>query len=419
MEKSVPVFTNDDWLAVLIGLLIIVLTIDIIVPPMPVFKWSSGGDLAANVFSGANLLRMSGLYLYTLTLGTLSAYLLGKRLRLFVAAFTVLYLICMAALLMAGNTTMKELGLEYVIFALIIGLVLGNFTNLSLLWKEVLMGEFFVKIGLVLLGAGLIFSDILQAGLLGIIQALVVVICVWYVAYWICRKLRVDDEMGVLIASAVSICGVSAAIAACGAIKGDPKKLSYVVSLVLVIAIPMMIGMPYLAKAMSLSGEVAGAWLGGTIDTTGAVVASGALLGDEALKISTIVKFSQNVLLGVAAIFISVYWSLRKGREKEQVDYHRIWDSFPKFVLGFLAASLLFSFVLSDEVVKATKDPIKGIQTIWFGLAFASIGLETNFGTLLKTGEGRPAMAFIAAQVFNIILTLAVASLVFGGYFSI
>src|SRR5690606_38294164 len=120
---------------------------------------------------------------------------------------------------------------------------------------------------------------------------------------------KIDQEMALMLSSAVSICGVSAAIATSGAIKGDAKKLSYVVSLVLITAIPMMIFMPYLAEWMGLSQEVTGAWLGGSIDTTGAVVASGSLVGDKALEISTIVKFSQNVLLGIAAFAISIYWT--------------------------------------------------------------------------------------------------------------
>ncbi len=411
--STTPFYKNEDWLAVLIGFLIIILVLFGLVPAMPAFKWANAGELTAKVLWGQNLQKMLIVYGYLLMLGLLSALLLGKNMLQFAAAFTGLYLICVASLILAGNGTMRDLGLEYVIFALIIGLILGNFTRLGSTWQEALMGEFFVKIGLVLLGTGLIFGDILQAGLLGIAQALFVVVSVWYAAYWICKWLKVDDEMGVLIASAVSICGVSAAIAACGAIKGDPKKLSYVVSLVLVVALPMMIGLPYLAKSMDLSAEVAGAWLGGTIDTTGAVVASGALLGEEALRISTIVKFSQNVLLGVAALLISVYWSIRKGQEQKQVEYGRIWTSFPKFVLGFLAASLLFSFGLEKELVGQTKDTFKTLQTFWFGLAFASIGLETNIMSLLKTGEGRPALAFVSAQAVNVVITLVVAMLLF------
>src|SRR6187200_219516 len=183
--------------------------------------------------------------------------------------------------------------------------------------RESLSAELFVKIGLVLLGTSVIFSDILKAGSLGLIQALVVVLSVWYFAFWLCKKFKIDNELTMMISSAVSICGVSAAIATAGAIKGDPKKLSYVISLVLITAIPMMIFMPYIANYFGLSQEVTGAWLGGSIDTTGAVVAAGSLVGETALKISTIAKFSQNVLPGLAAFAISIYWTYTNKETKE------------------------------------------------------------------------------------------------------
>jgi uncharacterized membrane protein YadS len=220
-----------------------------------------------------------------------------------------------------------------------------------------------------------------------------------------------------MISSAVSICGVSAAIATAGAIKGDTKKLSYVISLVLVTAIPMMIFMPILAKFIGLSQEETGAWLGGTIDTTGAVVASGSLVGEVALKISTIVKFSQNVLLGAAAFAISIYWTYNKkaapGEHIEKPTLSLIWERFPKFVLGFVAASLLFSFILSADKIAEVKDGLKNIQLLWFVLAFTSIGLETKFSDLFNEQSKKPLIVFLVAQSFNIIVTLIIAVLLF------
>jgi uncharacterized membrane protein YadS len=219
-----------------------------------------------------------------------------------------------------------------------------------------------------------------------------------------------------MISSAVSICGVSAAIATAGAIKGDTKKLSYVISLVLITAIPMMIIMPYIAKYFNFSQEVTGAWLGGSIDTTGAVVASGTLVGETALNISTIVKFSQNVLLGLAAFAISIYWTyVNKGDNKvEKPTLGLIWERFPKFVLGFVAASVLFSFFLSSAVISSVTDSLKSIQTLWFVLAFTSIGLETKFSDLFNSASKKPLYAFLTAQTFNVMVTLIVAYLLFG-----
>jgi uncharacterized membrane protein YadS len=226
--------------------------------------------------------------------------------------------------------------------------------------------------------------------------------------------------MTMMISSAVSICGVSAAIATAGAIQGDNKKLSYVISLVLITAIPMMIGMPYLANIMGLSQEVTGAWLGGSIDTTGAVVASGTLVGEDALKVSTIVKFSQNVLLGIAAFAISVYWTINSSKndktKQQNPGLKVIWERFPKFVLGFVAASLLFSFVIPSPAIAASKESLKNIQTLWFVLAFTSIGLETRFADLLHRDNRKPLYAFVIAQSFNILVTLLIAYLLFKNY---
>jgi uncharacterized membrane protein YadS len=272
-----------------------------------------------------------------------------------------------------------------------------------------------VKIGLVLLGTSIIFGDMLKAGSLGLLQALIVVLSVWYFAFWVCKKLGVEDDMRMMISSAVSICGVSAAIATAGAISGDTKKLSYVISLVLVTAIPMMIGMPYIAQWLQLPEAVTGAWLGGSIDTSGAVVAAGTLVGEEALKISTIVKFSQNVLLGLAAFAISVYWtySRKENQVVEKPTLSLIWERFPKFVLGFVCASLLFSFILSVDTITAVKDPLKNIQTMWFVLAFTSIGMETKFADLFHQDNKKPLYGFLIAQGFNVLVTLVVAYLLF------
>ena len=118
------------------------------------------------------------------------------------------------------------------------------------------------------------------------------------------------------------------------------------------------------------------------------------------------------VLLGVAAFSLSLWWTMRKAREGEPRPSGRmIWERFPKFVLGFLATSLLFSFLVDPGVVKDTKAPLGGLRTAWFALAFTSIGLETRFGSLLKMDGGRPALAFVAAQVVNLIWTLLIFQL--------
>jgi uncharacterized integral membrane protein (TIGR00698 family) len=309
MSEQKKLSIHEDWVVVILGALIILLSLAGLLLPVPAFSWKDTSELSSAVLSSGNLVNIGLQFLFVIVIAVIGAVLSGKSVAGNLKTFPLVYVLTILALIIAGNATIKYYGLEAVIFSLLIGLLIGNFLKLPEWFKSALSTELFVKIGLVLLGTNVIFADILKAGSLGLIQALVVVLSVWYFAFWLCKKMKIDDELTMMISSAVSICGVSAAIATSGAIKGDSKKLSYVISMVLITAVPMMIFMPYIAAYFHFPQAVTGAWLGGSIDTTGAVVASGSLVGEEALKISTIVKFSQNVLLGIAAFAISVYWT--------------------------------------------------------------------------------------------------------------
>jgi uncharacterized integral membrane protein (TIGR00698 family) len=417
-EKNSTPLLHEDWAVVVLGLAIIVVFLIGWVLPVPSFGWNSMSDIGERVLTRSNAGAIGLQFLFTYIVAAVAAVITNKNLRGTLLMFPILFVLTMFALWLAGNASVKALNLEAVIFSLAIGLLIGNVFDLPKWFSAALSTELYVKIGLVLLGTGVIFSDILKAGSLGLLQALVVVVSVWYFAYWICKKLSVDEELSMMISSAVSICGVSAAIATAGAIQGDNKKLSYVISLVLITAIPMMLFMPWAARGLGFTEEVTGAWLGGSIDTTGAVVASGTLVGDTALKISTIVKFSQNVLLGLAAFAISIYWTYTRKETKagqaQKPTLRVIWERFPKFIIGFMGASLLFSFLLSPEKVAGVKEGLKNIQTLWFVLAFTSIGLETKFSDLFNSTTQRPLYAFLIAQLFNIVVTAIVALLLFG-----
>ncbi|RPE09946.1 putative sulfate exporter family transporter [Chitinophaga lutea] len=415
MPKQKPL--HEDWIAVILafaGILLILLGLR---PAMPKFDWNHVSELGEKLTSTANLGRMGVLYLWMLGSLLIAFVLGGKKITAQLATgLLAIMLISMFAQVITGQAGVKDLGIEIVLFSLLLGLFISNVTGLPGFIKPALQTELFIKTGLVLLGTGIIFQELVKGGGLGVLQSVVVVFTVWYFTFWLCKKFRLDDEFRMMISSAVSICGVSAAIATSGAIEGDNKKLSHVISLVLIVAIPMMIFMPYVARWMNMPPEVAGAWLGGTIDTSGAVVAAGTLLGEEALKYATLVKFSQNVLLGIAAFLISVWWTYsKKEGNQAKPGLGTIWERFPKFVLGFIVVSLVFSFLLTPGLVKEVKGSIKDLQTCYFALAFACIGLETKFTDIFRMENGRPAMAFIIAQVFNILITLAMAYLVFGG----
>ncbi|HLO90953.1 MAG TPA: putative sulfate exporter family transporter [Lentimicrobium sp.] len=415
---------NEDWASVFVGMILILAIvasfyfkeIPKILPKFgPEKGWTGWTVLSTEVFTTGNTYRVILTFLYFFFFAIVGSWLMGRRGKELLPAFPVIFILSMTAQLIASSGSMKHLGLETVIFSLVIGLFVSNVIGTPKWLREGIQSEFYIKIGLVMLGATILFGEIMKAGLFGVMQAIIVVISVWYFAFWVARKMKIDAELSMMLASAVSICGVSAAIATAGAIKGDSKKLSYVISLVLVVAIPMMIFMPLVARWMRLPDEVTGAWLGGTIDTTGAVVAGGTIAGEIALKFSTIIKFSQNVLLGVAAFLISIYWSYRKtDGVREKPSLKLIWERFPKFVLGFIIASLIFSFIVEPEAAKAVGKTIKSYQSLWFNLAFVCIGLETRFKDLVTLDRGRPAYAFLIAQGFNIVLTLIVAYVFFG-----
>jgi uncharacterized integral membrane protein (TIGR00698 family) len=411
---AVAAWRGEDWLAVWLGALLILLTLVGVRIDLPKLEWDSVGGVG-DILAGDPLRKWLLAGAGYLVLSAVGIGLMGGHVARYVVGFPVVFLLAFISLVIAGNTAVSDLGLEFVLFALFIGLAISNLIGVPDWLREAVRTEYYIKTGLVLLGAGILFPDILDAGARGLVQALLVATVVWYVCFWLARKLRVDDEFAVMLSSAVAICGVSAAIATCGAIQGDRKKLSYVTSLVLLVAVPMLVVMPWVVRTFDMSEVVGGAWLGGTLDTSGSVVAAAELISESALKAGVIVKFSQNVLIGVAAFVLSVWWTMRKRDGAERPSPRVIWERFPKFVLGFLLASLAFSFLLSEATVADTKGILTSLRTLWFALAFASIGLETRLADLVTAEGGRPALAFVLAQGFNVAWTLLLAYLLFGG----
>lgn len=405
---------TEDYTATFLGAILLTLVI--------IFPQFFGGNILGECSSSNEFIKLlhknigENLVLFFVIgiLTYVSFTFMKDNTKRFLLSFITIFALAVLARFIGSISQIKALGFEAVFFAVSIGLIIRNVFGLPSWLSPAVRSEFYIKTGLVILGSSILFNEILVVGKFGMLQAIIVVLCVWYFTFWLAKKLKIDKEMSIMLSSAVSICGVSAAIASCGAIKGDSKKLSFVVSIVLIFAIPMMYLMPYIAQWIGLSPQVAGAWLGGTIDTTAAVVASGEFLGPEAEKYSVIIKSAQNALLGIAAFAISIYWSFKGTNESIRPSGKVLWERFPKFVVGFIIASLVFSFMLEPETAKViSKVANKGMRTILFALAFVCIGLETDFRYIFKKENNKLIWTFTIAQLFNIFLTLIVAYVLF------
>jgi uncharacterized integral membrane protein (TIGR00698 family) len=313
--------------------------------------------------------------------------------------------------------------IEFPVYAILLGL-LGNVVLTRVGLRDRLAGgfrtEFFIKTGLVLLGASINFAVIVTAAGPAILQALVLISVVFGFTWWLGGRLGLDDRLRALLSSAVSICGISAAIAAAGAVQAKREQLAYTASLVVVFALPSIFLLPAAANALGLSPAVAGAWIGGNIDTTAAVSAAGALAGEQALQLATIVKTTQNALLGVVAVALTAYFAVRVERSATSArpSAKLLWERFPKFVLGFLVASVVGTLYVTAVGAAAAKPVIatvNDLRTLFLILAFVSIGLEFRVAPLREAGW-RPVGVFAGATVVNLLVGLLLATLLFSGF---
>src|SRR5690606_16564857 len=172
------------------------------------FKWAAWSDLAT-VFSADNLVLAAGMAAVFLVISALAlAPSLGQRVVRFLGGAVLVFVLAWLALLLAGQATLKAWGLEYVVFALGLGLLWSHTLPVPEWLRDAVRTEFYIKIGIVLLGATIFFNELLQAGVPGLVQAALVIPVVWQSCFWLSRKLKVDDEFGVMLSTAVSICGV-------------------------------------------------------------------------------------------------------------------------------------------------------------------------------------------------------------------
>ncbi len=343
----------------------------------------------------------------------------------------VVFFMSIIAFGFANNHIIHTCGMSYAAWALVIGLLISNTIGTPKWLKSGVRTEMYIKTGLVLLGAEILFGKILSIGVPGLLVAWgvtpVVIIFMWFFGTRVLKM--VSKPLVIIISAATSVCGVSAAIAVAAASRAKKEELTLAVGMTLIFTVLMMIFMPIFIHAVGIGKILGGAWMGGTIDSTGAVVAAGAFLGPQAETVAAVIKMIQNILIGVVGFFVALFWitSVERVPDAPRPGLKQIWVRFPKFIVGFVAASMLFSFVLApmfswlfdgdglkiveSSVIKMVTNPLR---SWFFCMAFVSIGLESNFKELAKQMEGgKPMILYVVGQSFNLILTLFVAWLAF------
>ncbi len=366
---------------------------------------------------------------WVVLVGGLGTLLTGGSLRRFLLGGCLLAVLACLAYVMASQKLVKYYNLEYPLWALAVGLFVGNAAGVPRWLAPALVGEFFIKTGLVVFGAEVLVSRLLALGLPGLLTAWIVTPVVLVTTYLFgVHLLKIPSRPLCMTLSAdMSVCGVSAAIATGAACRARKEEISLTIGLSLFFTVIMMVAMPPTIRAMGLDPIVGGAWIGGTIDATGAVVAAGESLGKEAGEVAATVKMIQNSMIGLIAFAVAAYWAGWIDRDPggpRGTLAGEAWRRFPRFILGFLAASLLCSWLHSQGpeqalwVEGATTGFTAKLRGWLFCTGFVCMGLQTNFRELAPLlASGRPVVLYLAGQALNLALTLAMASLTFGWLF--
>jgi uncharacterized membrane protein YadS len=357
---------------------------------------------------------------------------MGHSVKQFLLGFPAVFLVATLAYFLAAQSQLKAWGLEYVLWAIILGFLVSNTVGTPKLILAAARPEYFIKTGLVLLGSTILMNKILLIGIPGVVVTWVVTPIVLISTFWFGQKiLKIESpELNITISADMSVSGVSAAIAAGAASRAKKEEITLAIGISILFTAFMMVVMPLAIRAIGMHHVLGGAWMGGTIDSTGAVVAAGEILGPVARDVAATIKMIQNIIIGLMAFCVAAYWCLvidpsRAGEADLSFRgaLRQIWARFPRFVLGFIGASIIFSLiyavlgadsarVLLDE--GAIRGMISPLQGWFFALAFASIGLTTDFRELFPLLRGgKPVILYVCGQSFNIVLTLTVAYLMF------
>jgi len=434
---------KEDWWAIWLGLGIVVIAYVafangssirwIAVTPA---KWSSTAQLGAHF--AANIDRYVAQFIAWLAVFSLALGALGYRAREFIPAFILLYLSSVVIFAIGQWDQASTYNLEPPLVALAVGLVLSNLVGLPK-WLDVgFRVEFYIKVGIVLLGATLPFTLILWAGPVAILQASVVSIATFLVIYWVAIRLKLDPRFAATLGAGGAVCGVSAAIAVAGAVGAKKEHASIAIATVILWAIVMIFVLPLVSRALHLPAGVGGAWIGTSefADAAGFAAAQaygdyasqGVVAGtaDQSIWAFTLMKVvGRDVWIGIWAFVLAIVATTRWERAEtgRRPSPAEIWWRFPKFVLGFLIASLIATAASGDlgladfnkTVNPGFVAPIKDLRTWSFIFCFFSIGLTTRVREL-ATGGSKPFLAFTSGVAVNVVLGFILSVIVFASH---
>ncbi|MGE5539382.1 MAG: YeiH family protein [Gemmatimonas sp.] len=399
-------------------------------------KWSTLDQLAAH-FAG-NLGRYVAQFAVWAIIFSVALTALGFKAREFVPAFVFVYLVSTLIFALGQWDQAAKYNLEPPLVALVLGLLISNVFGLPRWLDAGFRVEFYIKTGIVLLGATLPFTLIVWAGPVAIFQASIVSIVTFFVIFWVSRALGLDRRLAAVLGAGGAVCGVSAAIAIAGAVGAKKEHAPIAITVVVMWAIVMIFFLPFASQALHLPAGVAGAWIGtsefadaagfAAAQTYGAMAGQNGIAGtaDQAIWAFTLMKVvGRDVWIGIWAFVLAIVavtqWE-RTGPTRTP-DVAEIWWRFPKFVIGFLIASLFVTWVASaysladynKTVVPALVAPIKDLRTWTFIFCFFSIGLTTRFRELASAGR-TPFVAFSVGVAVNVALGFFLSAVVFAAH---
>jgi uncharacterized membrane protein YadS len=444
-SRWTELWEKEDWWAIWLGLFIVLAAYALFAGGSSIkwiavtpAKWSSPAQLGTHF--ATNYIRYIAQFVAWLAVFSLALSSLGHRARDFVPAFAFLYVVSLAIFAIGQWDQANTYNLEPPLVALVVGMALSNLVGLPRWLDAGFRVEFYVKVGIVLLGATLPFTLIIWAGPTAILQASIVSIVTFGVIYWVARRLGLEQRFAATLGAGGAVCGVSAAIAIAGAVGAKREHAPIAISLVIGWAIAMIFVLPLAARGLHLPAGVGGAWIGTSEFADAAGFAAAQAYGDlahagivpgsadQSVIAFTLMKVvGRDVWIGiwafVLAIVATMWWERTEtGRRPQAAE---IWWRFPKFVLGFLAASLIVTAVthgysLADynkTVNPGFVGPVKDLRTWAFIFCFLSIGLTTRFRELATAGR-KPFLAFTAGVAVNVALGFVLSAYVFGAHWT-